>query len=56
MLSKSWDIFTGLGACNNVMTLEDCRKAVLLNWGRDGVSSELDILKHSRVKTSLLEA
>ena len=37
------------------MTGDDCWDGVSLNWGRILVATELDVLKHDWVETSMFE-
>lgn len=46
---------SGLGACDDVMTLGDSRKGILLNGCWDIIASKLDVSQHDWMETSILK-
>ena len=49
------EVLTSLGDSNNVHALQNRRDGVCLNRCGLGVAAELDVLKHHRVKASVIE-
>jgi hypothetical protein len=48
-------MLTGLRNANDVVTKLDCRNAILLDRGRDLISTKLNVAKGDRMKTTILE-
>src|SRR5450432_3743005 len=46
---------TGLSTCDDIMALENCRKAIGLDGSRHSIASKLDILQHDGMQASILK-